>query len=936
MESRSYWISEAEKVLREAASLLSPYGLRIDPALKVDCDQHPIPGYLHSERKIVFCPPVIEDGVGRLRWMFFLRYMGCETIEEARRFYGVALPLVICHELSHHLRFSLDMSAESMFVEEQVCDRLAVAMVEAMSGYRDSLMELGRMCGEMSARLAGESKSVGYYLPNVADVLVASSVLDRDHLARLEQITDASRLELDQLIELLPSVGSLDIQEAKEARSRAQQYLDTRYIEDAGTYWLLSLRWMHSYLVHHRFERPTLQDALQNHLLGEAEERQNKEVIITLRAILDSMDKTGAALLNEENALSLRVAAGEGMIDLAGDAGVQAIVERLETSSDDPNGFLDALGRAASKRRDLDSQPVYKLLRRISNRSANEKPETLRRALRVAALWGLRDAINLEALRSRAAESAELAVELAAVAPEASSKEIEKIAADPDKATLLLRAWDAWGRTLLDFPSDLRSVFLKPAPSPRLRSLLLRLSAGKPEALTPFSLDYSLEEILSAGSDGPEQSISHIAALHILDSIPDNQLLPAIVSNLPKRGSPRWSTVMSILNGRASSVENLLKFRNAPSATDKGLDKGFKPLVYSGNDPLIAALRAAAALSDLKGSLFEDVAGNLDVFNRVLDRCFDVLGAASAIMDIYRGGSPDTPTNDVTSGALRLAADVLSLSARRGAFELILAVAPAAYLDQLMTIIEGKANDSAPLDEFLVDLLVGKLYHNMKGLLKDALLGRIPAGRPVVFDNAPQMVRELISLAGERAGGKQKKRIEDLSDKGLKPLVRREVAAGRDRQIAIVNAVYLRQAPIFAALDPASLFEIAGLCELKDFPKDGLIVREGEQGNELYVILDGQVAVERIRDGGRIHLSTLGPLNWFGEMALFDPDEIGTPRSADVRALDDCRLLCLSKRAVTGIARGNPAIYEAFLRALSSRLRTVDERIAGATGGKDS
>lgn len=264
MSDAESWLSRARAIVGATRPLLDNYGLAPDLGLTVALDGHPCPGYRHDTRQILFCPPVIESGRDRLRWLFFCRVMGCVDLAEAAAFYEVALPLIVCHELAHHLRYSLGVAAESSFIEEQVCDRIAVALVERMPAHASTLGPLWARCGPMRARLGAEyeGRAGAQFLPGLGEALVAREELDEARLSALEALAAGSGAPLLELLEV--AVGREAVLAARASRDEAQVMVDSRYTEDPSEYWYLSLTWVESYLGRPR--TVDLQDLVRDHL----------------------------------------------------------------------------------------------------------------------------------------------------------------------------------------------------------------------------------------------------------------------------------------------------------------------------------------------------------------------------------------------------------------------------------------------------------------------------------------------------------------------------------------------------------------------------------------------------------------------------------------------------------------------------------------------
>lgn len=129
----------------------------------------------------------------------------------------------------------------------------------------------------------------------------------------------------------------------------------------------------------------------------------------------------------------------------------------------------------------------------------------------------------------------------------------------------------------------------------------------------------------------------------------------------------------------------------------------------------------------------------------------------------------------------------------------------------------------------------------------------------------------------------------------------------------------------FNSLLPTEIGELLRLSEKKKFAAGTPIVREGERGQQMYIILSGAAKViKRLPDGQEKQLALLAPADAFGEMALVD----GETRSADVIAAVDCILVSIS--ALT-INKGNPAvglkIYRNLCRVLAERLRDTQKLV---------
>jgi CRP/FNR family transcriptional regulator, cyclic AMP receptor protein len=97
------------------------------------------------------------------------------------------------------------------------------------------------------------------------------------------------------------------------------------------------------------------------------------------------------------------------------------------------------------------------------------------------------------------------------------------------------------------------------------------------------------------------------------------------------------------------------------------------------------------------------------------------------------------------------------------------------------------------------------------------------------------------------------------------------------------------------------------------FAKGETIFREGEQGDELFVVVRGQV---EIKSGNRL-FETVGQNGIFGEMALIDD----SPRSADVVALTDVTVMPIQEQQFLFMVKHTPFFALRVMRVLANRLR---------------
>jgi CRP-like cAMP-binding protein len=108
--------------------------------------------------------------------------------------------------------------------------------------------------------------------------------------------------------------------------------------------------------------------------------------------------------------------------------------------------------------------------------------------------------------------------------------------------------------------------------------------------------------------------------------------------------------------------------------------------------------------------------------------------------------------------------------------------------------------------------------------------------------------------------------------------------------------------------------------------KDGeVIVQQGESGDCMYVIQQGEVEVLHKAGREQQQLAVLGEGDFFGEMAIFDQAQ----RSATVRALGDVRLLTVDKATFLRRIAEDPSLAFRVVQKMSHRIRELNAELAG-------
>jgi CRP/FNR family transcriptional regulator, cyclic AMP receptor protein len=121
----------------------------------------------------------------------------------------------------------------------------------------------------------------------------------------------------------------------------------------------------------------------------------------------------------------------------------------------------------------------------------------------------------------------------------------------------------------------------------------------------------------------------------------------------------------------------------------------------------------------------------------------------------------------------------------------------------------------------------------------------------------------------------------------------------------------LKAVPFFSAMSKSELAAVAQQTDEIDVPAGKVLAREGDFGEEFFVIDAGTAQVTR---GGE-PIAELGPGDFFGEMALLEEDR----RTATVTATTPMSLIVMTRASFRALDRAHPEIHETISKAIAER-----------------
>lgn len=129
----------------------------------------------------------------------------------------------------------------------------------------------------------------------------------------------------------------------------------------------------------------------------------------------------------------------------------------------------------------------------------------------------------------------------------------------------------------------------------------------------------------------------------------------------------------------------------------------------------------------------------------------------------------------------------------------------------------------------------------------------------------------------------------------------------------------LSKVPLFSRCDKKQLKAIAHRATELKFEPGRTLTREGSRGYEFFVIIDGKATVTR----GDTEVATLGPGDFFGELALLDRE----PRTATVTVDSPMDALVIDSREFRSLLEEAPELTYSVLAGLAKRFRELDDQV---------
>ena len=133
------------------------------------------------------------------------------------------------------------------------------------------------------------------------------------------------------------------------------------------------------------------------------------------------------------------------------------------------------------------------------------------------------------------------------------------------------------------------------------------------------------------------------------------------------------------------------------------------------------------------------------------------------------------------------------------------------------------------------------------------------------------------------------------------------------------KADWLTGVPLFTGISDESMRRLASVAGEQEFGEGQFIVRQGQVGTGLYIVVDGSVNIVR---GANSVLATLGPGEFFGEMSVIDQQ----PRNASAQAMSPTTVLAVASWDLLALLENDHALSLNLIKGLVARIRAAGEQ----------
>jgi CPA1 family monovalent cation:H+ antiporter len=415
--------------------------------------------------------------------------------------------------------------------------------------------------------------------------------------------------------------------------------------------------------------------------------------------------------------------------------------------------------------------------------------------------------------------------------------------------------------------------------APTIRPLMSRLGLDKMTADEEAELKHALEDV-------------EREALHQLDDMMDAGVLDADAQSAiaEKLSQTLASKSMSDVPDQARREVFLVAIRAELEALDKLYEAGVvTQYTYLDLRDLLRRDRERAMQEEVQVATTREGSNLFMRIERSLLRWLRERNWAAGLLSRYQGLRMTQHLQHNIAGVLMARAGIAALQKRTGL--------DAAERDGLTAIYEGR---------------LGRRQNRLAVIRRDFT---------EFFDSFLLHLSTEVALNVAQLGAKHQVHSGEIGAKAFATMTR-QFAAGLEHlppvtppQAQLSAANLIERVPLFSGVSAAALEALSARAQTVTFLAGDDVIGEGERGNALYIVMQGEVSVIRLQGETKTHLADLGVGAFFGEAALLGDDV----RTATVKAVTPSTLLRLARRDVLELAREHPEVEKSLESVRSAR-----------------
>mgnify|MGYP001191608911 CR=1 FL=1 len=235
-----------QQYFRQFLDEFASYGLQSDPGIELRRGKGMLCYYSLEDRHIYLSVPDLASPVGKLQALFFRSLLGCETDDELLYFFRLFIPHIIAHELTHHFRQRYGLFGKSLWHEEQVANKLAVAVVKHRLSPQqkdEARRFLRRAIDTLAQQITEKNVATDSYY-SVLHALNASGQIDDAEFEELELLQSSLGGTAEDFLEGSGQLTTEMVQRL-EQRGNVIEEIDEKYATDQLKYIYYHLGWLY-------------------------------------------------------------------------------------------------------------------------------------------------------------------------------------------------------------------------------------------------------------------------------------------------------------------------------------------------------------------------------------------------------------------------------------------------------------------------------------------------------------------------------------------------------------------------------------------------------------------------------------------------------------------------------------------------------------------